>query len=495
MGQYVLGLDIGSSSVKAALLDIGTGKPAAVAFSPMAEMPMLSVQPGFAEQHPDMWWDEMLNALALLRKQASWGMDDVAAIGISYQMHGLVCVDKDLKPLRPSIIWCDSRAVPYGNEAFNKLGPEFCLSHYLNSPGNFTMAKLKWVKENEPELFGRIHKVMLPGDYIAMRLTGEVCTTMSGLSEGIGWDFARGAVAKDLLDTFGIPASMIADTVPTFGIQGRVSTAAASLLGIAEGTPVSYRAGDQPNNAFSLNVLEPGEVAATAGTSGVVYGVTDQVRFDPASRVNSFAHVNHGPDHNRLGVLLCVNGTGILNSWLRKHFMRSMGYADMNNLAAGVAPGAEGLRFYPFGNGAERVLENRDSSGALEGLQFNTHGAAHVIRAAQEGIVFALQYGMEVMKDMGLDVSRIRAGHANMFLSDVFATAFANTAGSEIELYNTDGAVGAARAAGLGAGIFSNAVECFRGMEVVKRFQPTPELQQAYGDAYTKWREGLKKYL
>jgi xylulokinase len=491
MGRYVLGLDIGSSSVKAALLDIHSGKPVAVAFSPSSEMPIASPQAGFAEQDPEMWWHEAINAVQLLKRQVDWQKHEVQAIGISYQMHGLVCVDENLKALRPSIIWCDSRAVPYGQEAFKALGNSFCLSHYLNSPGNFTLAKLKWVKEHEPELFAKIYKIMLPGDYIAMRLTGKPCTTMSGLSEGIGWDFSAGLLAKELLGYFGIPESMIADLVPTFGMQGNVREEIAPLFDLAAGIPVSYRAGDQPNNAFSLNVLEPGEVAATAGTSGVVYGVTDQVRYDPASRVNSFAHVNHTATHNRLGILLCVNGTGILNSWLRKQMMGNMTYAEMNQLAASVPAGADGVRFYPFGNGAERVLENKEPGASLEGLHFNRHHAGHILRAAQEGIVFALQYGMEVMQQMGLDVSRVRAGHANMFLSDVFATAFTNTAGCTLELYNTDGAVGAARAAGLGAGIFATPAACFSGMEVVKSYVTDPGLQQTYFDAYTKWKAGL----
>jgi xylulokinase len=493
MGRYVLGFDIGSSSVKAALLDIETGTAAAIAFSPSSEMPMSAPQPGFAEQDPDMWWSELLNAVALLKKQVNWYPDDVMAIGISYQMHGLVCVDKDMKPLRPSIIWCDSRAVPYGNAAASALGDEFVLKHYLNSPGNFTASKLKWVRENEPEIYQQIHKVMLPGDYIAARLTGDIATTVSGLSEGIMWDFSVAGIAADLLSYYNIDPTLLADTVPTFGLQGRLRESEAGLIGARAGIPVSYRAGDQPNNAWSLNVLEPGDVAATAGTSGVVYGVTDKINFDPRSRVNSFAHVNHMDPSVRLGILLCVNGTGILNSWLRKNFFSGMSYEEMNVKAAGVAPGSGGVLFYPFGNGAERVLENKEPGGAMRGLSFNRHHAGHVIRAAQEGIVFALQYGMEVMKEMGMEIGRVRAGHANMFLSDVFATAFANTSGAALELYNTDGAVGAARGAALGAGIFTTREECFRGMVKVKEYMPEAELKEAYGAAYANWKQHLEK--
>jgi len=491
MGRYTLGFDIGSSSVKAALLDVDSGAPVAMAFSPSAEMPMIAMQPGFAEQEPLMWWMELQNAVALLKKTLPWEPEEVGAIGISYQMHGLVCVDGNMKPLRPSIIWCDSRAVTIGNDAARDMGSDFVLQHYLNSPGNFTASKLKWVRENEPDIYNRIHKIMLPGDFIAAMLTGEMATTVSGLSEGIFWDFSRGDIAHELIRYYGFDESLLPQRVPTFGEQGRVSTEAAALLGIRPGTPVSYRAGDQPNNAWSLNVLEPGEVAATAGTSGVVYGVTDKVNYDPLSRVNSFAHVNHEDPLTRLGILLCVNGTGILNSWLRKNFFPHLGYEEMNLLGATVPPGSGGVMFYPFGNGAERVLENREPGAMLRGLSFTSHGAGHVVRAAQEGIVFALQYGMEVMKEMGMDIKTVRAGFANMFLSDLFATAFANTSGCRLELYNTDGAVGAARGAAFGAGIFRSREECFRGMRLVKEYEPGPGLGQAYSEAYTKWKSHL----
>jgi xylulokinase len=489
--KYLLGFDIGSSSVKAALIEIANGKLAATTFSPSSEMPMAAPQAGFAEQDPDRWWTELQNAVKQLRQQTNFKKDEVAAIGISYQMHGLVCVDKEGKPLRPSIIWCDGRAVSYGNKAFEALGEEFCLSSLLNSPGNFTASKLKWVKENEPDIYKKIHKVMLPGDYIALRLTGDATTTISGLSEGILWNFKTKGIAKELLDYYGIDQSLLSTIVPTFGEQGRLTAAAADLLGLQAGIPVSYRAGDQPNNAYSLNVLQPGEVAATAGTSGVVYGVTDKVEYDPKSRVNTFVHVNHTEAQPRYGILLCVNGTGSLNSWLRKNFFADTSYAGMNELAAAIAPGADGLRFYPFGNGAERVLENRDPGAQLQGLQFNRHDRGHVARAAQEGIVFSLKYGMEVMQQMGMQLKTVRAGFANMFLSEVFGQVFANTTGCTVELYNTDGAAGAARAAGVGAGIYPDFVSCFTGMNVIKKLEPTKELQKQYEDIYGNWKKGI----
>jgi xylulokinase len=493
--KYLLGLDIGSSSVKASLLDAESGRVMASAQSPHEEMRISSPRPGFAEQDPDMWWHEMIHAVDDLRRQVDFGQEPLGGIGISYQMHGLVAVDEAGQPVIPSIIWCDGRAVNTGDAAFRALGEEFCLAHYLNSPGNFTASKLSWVREHDAHAYAKIKTIMLPGDYIAFRLTGEMATTVSGLSEGILWDYQAGGPALALLNHYGIGSDKLAPLVPQFGLQGRVTETAARLTGIPAGTPVTYRAGDQPNNAWSLNVLRPGEIAATAGTSGVVYGITASPAFDPASRVNAFVHVNHTPEAPRYGILLCVNGTGILNSWLRREVLEGMDYAEINALAQTVHPGADGLTFYPFGNGAERVLSNADPGASLRGLQFNRHSKAHLARAAQEGIVFALQYGMEIMQEMGLKLETVRAGHTNMFLSPLFADSFAQVSGCQVELYNTDGAQGAARAAGRGAGIYGSDADCFHGMEIIRTYAPDHTRTEAYQALYAIWKEGLAEIL
>ncbi len=487
--MFLIGYDIGSSSVKAALLDVASGKCLATATSPAQEMPMQAPQAGWAEQDPERWWQEVQHATHLLQQQHPFDGKAVAGIGIAYQMHGLVCVDKEQRVLRPSIIWCDSRAVNIGNKAFAQLGHEYCLEHLLNSPGNFTASKLRWVQENEPEIYARIHKVMLPGDFIAMRLTGEACTTISGLSEGIFWDFNANGVSQPLLDYYKIDAALLSNVVPTFGLQGKVTEAAAKLLGLAPGIPVTYRAGDQPNNAFSLNVLNPGEAATTAGTSGVVYAVHNQIAFDEQSRVNTFVHVNNTETDIRNGVLMCLNGTGILNSWLRG-VTGSLPYNEMNELAAKAPAGAGGIRIYPFGNGAERILANEDSGASIHNLQFNIHGREHLLRAAQEGIVFALRYGVDIMTQMDMDIHRVRAGHANMFLSPLFRQVFANTLNVVIELYNTDGAQGAARAAGIGAGLYSQA-DAFKGMECIATVEPDAG-QAQYQEIYATWLNGFQ---
>ncbi len=489
--QYLLGFDVGSSSVKASLVDAETGQMAATAFFPEKEAPIKAVKAGWAEQDPEMWWMNAKLSLKKIMADAGATGEDIKAIGISYQMHGLVCVDKNHNALRDSIIWCDSRAVPYGDKAFNDLGSEKCLSHLLNSPGNFTAAKLAWVKENEPEVFDKIYKVMLPGDYIAMKLSGEINTTISGLSEGMMWDFKEKRPAKFLFDYFGFSEDVIAPIVPTFAVQSEVSAAAAAETGLKEGTPISYRAGDQPNNALSLNVFNPGEIASTAGTSGVVYGVLGEVNYDSKSRVNTFAHVNYTTELDRLGVLLCINGTGILNAWVHRNITPDLSYAEMNDLAAQAPIGADGVTISPFGNGAERVLENREVGCQIKGVNFNKHNRAHIVRAAQEGIVFSFCYGMEIMRQMGMDIKKIHAGKANMFLSPLFRDTLASTSGATIELLETDGSVGAAKGAGIGCGMYKDNVEAFSTLKKIAVIEPDNTKAQQYREAYEKWKAEL----
>ncbi len=498
MQQYLLGFDLGSSSVKVSLVDSRTGEVAASAQSPKEEMPMLAVKPGWAEQDPEMWWEHAVKATRACLAKSGVSAQDIEAIGISYQMHGLVCVDRDQRVIRPSIIWCDSRAVGIGEKASEALGISYCLEHYLNSPGNFTASKLAWVKQNEPENFAKIHKVMLPGDYIAMKLSGEISTTDTGLSEGIFWDYKAGGVAESLLAHYGIDRSILADIRPVFSVQAEVNEAAAKELGLRKGIKISYRAGDQPNNAFSLNVLNPGETAATAGTSGVIYSVTEKNAFDPRSRVNTFVHVNNTSAAPRNGVLLCVNGTGILNSWLRRNIQNSgqgYEYDKMNTLASASPIGSDGLVLLPFGNGAERVLENRNIDGSFHGLNFNRHGQPHIFRAAQEGIVFALKYGFDVLRTMGLETKVIRAGHANMFLSPLFREAFVNTIGARVELYDTDGSKGAALGAGVGAGVYSSFSDAFSGLRLIQSEDPDPSKTPQYTEAYSRWLSRLNREL
>jgi xylulokinase len=494
MSGTILGLDIGSSSVKACLLDAESGRVVAQASSPSEEMAISASQAGWAEQHPDLWWEHVRRCLDTIRSLKPAELKASKAVGITYQMHGLVVVDRDGNPLRRSIIWCDSRAVLLGERAFKAIGEDRCLKHLGNSPGNFTAAKLAWVKENEPQTLEKAAYFMLPGDYIALKLSGQFGTTPSGLSEGILWDFERKSPAVFLLEHFGLSPALIPPITPNCGTFATVRAEIARELGLAEGTPITYRAGDQPNNALALNVLNPGEIAANAGTSGVIYGVTKDLGIDQRSRVNNFLHVNHTEENPRVGILMCVNGTGSCYRWVRQTFAPGSSYTEMNALAEQSPIGSRGLTVIPYGNGAERTLGNALVGASITGIDLNTHTRPDVFRATQEGIVFALNYGLEIMRGMGLSPTRVRAGAANMFQSPLFRQTFATVTGVSLELYTTDGSEGAARGAGIGVGMYSTQ-DAFRGLTKEAEVEPNHGARAATLDAYARWRELALKAL
>ncbi len=491
--MLLLGIDVGTSSIKVSVVDGNSQDCIASAHYPETESEIISLQSGWAEQSPDKWWDDVQQAIKKVNASGKYNPQDIGAIGIAYQMHGLVLLDKNGEVLRNSIIWCDSRAVPYGEKAFKNIGQSECLVSLLNSPGNFTAAKLAWVKENEPQIFERIHKIMLPGDFIAQRLTGTITTSASSLSEGIFWNFKEGSISEEVMNEFGFDKNIIPDVQDVFSAHGNLSAESASALSLKKGIPVTYKAGDQPNNALALNVLEPGEVAATAGTSGVIYGVSDQLTFDPQSRVNSFAHVNHTSNETRVGVLLCINGTGILNKWVRTVTGGTISYTQMNEQAANVPAGSDGLFVLPFGNGAERMLNNRMIGSHVQNIDFNKHTAAHLYRASQEGIAFAFRYGLDIMRESGMNPQLIRAGKTNMFLSEIFRNSFVNATGVPVELYESDGSVGAALGAGIGVGFFKQTLEAFNQRKVLDVI--VPDKTDLYNELYARWKEVLDGHL
>lgn len=487
--MYYIGFDIGSSSVKAALVEIATGKSIGVVQEPEKEMSMLAIKNGWAEQDPDEWWQHICNAIKKLKSTYTIAKEDIKGIGISYQMHGLVLIDKQGIPLRKSIIWCDSRAVEIGKNAFKAIGEEKCVSHLLNSPANFTASKLKWVKENEPEIYNKAYKFLLPGDYIAYKFSNTINTTISGLSEGIFWDFKTNSIADFLLAHYGIDKALVPDIVATFGLQAVVDTKGESESGLTKGTPIFYRAGDQPNNALSLNVFNPGEVAATGGTSGVVYAITNSLSGKESTRVNNFAHVNYTKSNPRIGKLLNINGAGIQYRWLLNNLAVAT-YEEMNTLASEIPVGSDGVCMLPFGNGAERMLNNLDIGTRLVNVNLNNHTKAHLCRAALEGIAFSFFYGMEILKSDGIAVHVIRAGNDNLFRSDIFATTVATLIGYEIEIYNTTGAIGAARAAGLYEGDFKTYGDLIMENDYIKTFKPLKDAAP-YVKAYQTWKKEL----
>jgi xylulokinase len=491
--MLLMGIDLGTSSIKVSVVDASSQVCLASAHYPDSEAAILSLYPGWAEQDPDTWWNDVQQAIRRCHASKLYDPLDISAIGIAYQMHGLVMVDKQQRSLRNSIIWCDSRAVDTGNAAFQYIGEEHCLSSYLNSPGNFTAAKLGWVKANEPDIYDKTDKIMLPGDFIAMRLTGDATTSASALSEGIFWDFKEDAIAKSILDYFGFDRALFPSIKPVFGDHGRLDKKIASLLSMRAGIPIAYKAGDQPNNALSLNVLQPGEVAATAGTSGVIYGVSNGLSYDSQSRINSFAHVNHEKENRRIGILLCINGAGIFNRWIRSIAGASLGYDELNKEAASIKPGSNGLVAIPFGNGAERMLNNRIIGAHFHFVDFNLHARAHMVRAVQEGIAFSFRYGLDIMRENGIRPSVIRASRTNLFLSNVFAQAFADVNDVSVEFYDGDGSYGAALGAGIGAGIYKDAITAAANRTPAGVIHPNAT--KTYDALYARWKGIVKEHL
>ncbi|MFG4001352.1 xylulokinase [Flavobacterium aquidurense] len=490
--MYYIGYDIGSSSVKVALTEAATGKKIIVLNEPQNEMEIVSLHPDWAEQDPEIWWQHICVATKRAIREANIEASKIQGIGISYQMHGLVIVDKDGNALRNSIIWCDSRAVEIGNTAFSEIGQEKCMEHLLNSPGNFTASKLKWVKENEPEIYKQVYKYMLPGDYIAYKLTGDITTTKNGLSEGMLWDYKENKVANWLLDYYGIDPSLTPDIVENFTNQGVLNEKGAKESGLPIGIPVVYRAGDQPNNALSLNVLNPGEVAATGGTSGVFYAV-GEMTSGKSTRVNNFVHVNYELETPRIGKLLNINGAGIQYRWLRNN-MGDETYESMNRKASKIEVGSEGVVVIPFGNGAERMFNNKNIGTHFLNLNLNIHNSAHLFRASLEGIAFSFVYGMECLKEDNAIINVIRAGNDNLFRSEIFSNTVATLIGHEIEIYNTTGAVGAARAVGLKDGDYNKFGSSITTNDHVMTFLPLKNAAP-YENAYQKWKQELEFIL
>ncbi|MEI8074408.1 MAG: FGGY family carbohydrate kinase [Bacteroidota bacterium] len=491
--MLLLGIDIGTSSIKVAVVDAATQETICTVQYPDTETPIFALQKGWAEQSPNDWWEHTKLAIQKANATKQYNPTDIAAIGIAYQMHGLVCVDKNQNLLYNSIIWCDSRAVTIGNDAFNKLGSNYCLSHLLNSPGNFTASKLAWIKQNEPVVYEKIDKIMLPGDYIAMKFSNTISTSISSLSEGMFWDFKNNCLSDELFQYYGFDKNFIPSIQDVFSSHGELSSSIASELSLTAGIPVTYKAGDQPNNALSLNVFEPGEAAATAGTSGVIYGVSDQLKYDPLSRVNSFAHVNHSDHLNRIGILLCINGTGILNSWVKKIAGGNLSYNQINEAAETISAGSNGLKMLPFGNGAERMLENKTVNAHINHIDLNIHSASHIFRAAQESIAFAFRYGLDILKENGTIPTVIRAGKANMFQSTVFQQAFVDVTNVPVELYKTDGSVGAAIGAGIGLGVYASSKEAFSINEPLAIIEP--KNASTYNTLYGEWKSYLEKQM
>ena len=492
--MLLCGIDVGTSSIKLSVVDASTKKIIHTCSFPETENEIISTSPGYAEQDPEHWWYCTKQVIKMANATKKYNPLDISAIGISYQMHGLVILDKDKQVLRPSIIWCDSRAASIGDDAFEALGKEKILKDLLNSPGNFTASKLAWVKNNEPQIYDQIKHVLLPGDFISYKFTNELTTTISALSEGIFWNFNKNEISKDLLDYYGFDISLFPQIKQVFENHGQISNTIASELGLSTNLQITYKAGDQPNNALSLGVVEPGEIATTAGTSGVIYGVSSELKFDPNCRVNSFAHVNYTNDLRRIGVLMCINGTGILNRWLKENFFPTNSYTELNNYANQSEIGSKDLMCFPYGNGAERIFNNQIIGGSFRNLDFNRHNKNEISRSVQEGIAFSMVYGLELLNSSGIVPQKIKAGYANMYLSSIFSSTIVNASNVPIQLLESDGAYGAALGAGIGCHYYKSVQEGINSLQLLSEIRPDQNKNKTM-DFYEKWKSELLKML
>ena len=317
-------------------------------------------------------------------------------------------------------------------------------------------------------------------------------TTKTGLSEGMLWDYKNNSVADFLLKYYEIDSSLIPKIVPTFGFQCKLNKKGSSECGLLEDIPIYYRAGDQPNNALSLNVLNPGEIAATAGTSGVVFAVTDNVKTNESERINNFLHVNINNSIS-LGKLLCINGAGIQYAKL-KNELNINSYDEMNKLSSVVEVGSKQLTYLPFGNGSERMLNNINVGSKMLNFDINIHKKEHVIRATLEGIAFAFVYGMQILINDGVKPKVIRAGNDNLFKSKVFGETISTLINTDIEIYETTGAFGAARAVDLRNRDFNKFENNIIENDFLRTFSPQPNLND-YKNAYNLWVEKLELTL
>lgn len=492
--MLLCGIDVGTSSIKLSVVNSATKKIIHSCSFPDTENDIISILPGYAEQNPEHWWHCIEQVIKKGNASKTYNPLDIIAIGISYQMHGLVILDKDKKVLRPSIIWCDSRASGYGDKAFENLGKENALKSLLNSPGNFTASKLAWVKKNEPYIYDKIKYVLLPGDYISYKFTNELTTTISALSEGIFWDFKKNEISKDLLNYYQFDISLFPELRHVFTNHGLITSKNAIQLGLSKKIKVTYKAGDQPNNALSLGVIEPGEIATTAGTSGVIYGVSSELKYDPDCRLNSFAHVNYTNELRRIGVLMCINGTGILNRWLKENFFPLNSYTDLNNFADKSEIGSKGLICFPFGNGSERIFNNKIIGGSFRNLDFNRHKKNEISRSVQEGIAFSMVYGLELLEIAGINPIKIKAGFSNMYLSSIFASTIVNASNVSIQLLESDGAYGAALGAGIGLQYYKSLYEGVNSIKIMSEVTPDQNRNKTR-EVYENWKFELKTML
>ncbi len=454
MSQYLLGIDVGTGGTRA--LDIDTD--GLIAASATEEhQPFATPQIGWAEQHPEDWWRATSLAVRKALAAAKLKPDQIACVGFSGQMHGAVLLDAAGKVVRPALIWCDVRTEKQCSDLNQQIGAERIIQLTCNPAlPNFTLTKLLWVREHEPENWGRVRSIMLPKDYVRFRLTGERAIDVADASGTLMLDVARRQWSGEILNATAIDRALLPSLHESPDVCAQVSTAGADATGLATGTPVVAGAGDQAAGATGMGIVQPGSVSATIGTSGVVFAATDRPALDPKGRLHTFCHAVPGRWH----VMGVTQAAGLSLRWFRDQFLAASGqngidpYDALTAEAARIPAGSDGLLWTPYLMGERTPHLDGTARAALIGLTAS-HTHAHVVRAILEGVAFSLKDTFSIFEEMDVPVKSIRLGGGGA-RSPLWRQIQADVYGHEVEIVEAEegAAYGAAILAGVGAGVW-----------------------------------------
>lgn len=480
--SYLIGIDASTTATKAILVD-GTGDPIATG---VREYGYETPRPGWAEQHPGQWWEGAVGAIADVLSKAEIDGSEVAAVGLSGQMHGLVMLDAAGDVIRPAILWNDQRTADQCDRIRREIGPEQLVSLTGNDAmTGFTAPKLLWVRENEPEEFDRIASIMLPKDYVRFMLTSAVATDMADGSGTLLMDVANRRWSGEMMDLVGLSPGQMPELFEGQSVTGTVGAEAAQLTGLAPGTPVVAGGGDQAANAVGVGAVESSTGALSLGTSGVVFVASDRPVVEPKGRVHAFCHAVPGKWH-AMGVMLSAAGS---LRWFREALAPDVPFDELVSEASSVGPGADGLRFLPYLTGERTPHSNPHAKAAFVGLTTG-HGRAHMTRAVLEGVAFGLADGASLMRDAGIIMPAVFNSSGGGTRSQLWRQIISDVLDVKLATVKTveGAAFGAALLAGIGVGIWPDVTEAARVVERVETTEPGADAE-AHAAAYASFRE------
>ena len=482
--QYFLGIDTSTTSSKALLVD-KCGAVAAVTSSPHT---LQTPKPLWSEQDPREWWEAVSVSIRLVLEKAGIGGESVAAVGLTGQMHGLVLLDEAGEVLRPAILWNDQRTQAQCDEIHRRIGRE----KFIQITGNvaltgFTAPKILWVQENEPEVYAKARHVLLPKDYVRYRLTGEYAMDKADGAGTVLFDLKKRNWSAEVLAALGIPFGWMPSTFEGPEFTGKITPEAAAATGLKAGTPVAAGGGDQAAQAVGVGAVEPGVVALTVGTSGVVFATTPSALVEPEGRLHAFCHAVPGMWHF-MGVMLSAAGS---LQWYRDTLAPGVSFDDLLREAEPVPAGSEGLQFLPYLSGERTPHPDPLARGAWIGLTLR-HGRGHLTRALLEGVAFGLKDSFTLIQNAGLGQIRQARASGGGTKGALWRQILASVLEAELVTVNTTegAAYGAALLAGVGASAWTDVpAACAAAVKVTGSTHPDPAQVEAYRKAYPLYRE------